>query len=264
MTTDQQIAQVSEEGQRSWGFAVPGPVLAAHLDRLGVDPATVAEHGPDLYLAAGCAAGLAPALTAFESAFLNRVPQFVFRVCRDQDRVQEIQQDLRVRMLVGPPPRIASYAGAGPLASFLCVAAVRLALDRVGRDGAAHQAMDNDALTTAAARTLDPESQALSGEHRQTVQEAIDRALVLLPARDRAVLRFYFIEGLNIEAIGAIYGVNRSTVARWLAEIRGRLLEAVRERVGDVVGASPSELHSLLQVVRGGLHASVSRLWRQG
>jgi hypothetical protein len=99
MTTDQQIAQVIEEGQQSWGFPVPGAILAAHLERLGVDPGAVAEHGADLYLAAGCAAGLAPAVAAFERAFLNRVPQFVFRVCREQDRVQEIQQDLRVRML---------------------------------------------------------------------------------------------------------------------------------------------------------------------
>jgi RNA polymerase sigma-70 factor (ECF subfamily) len=260
--TDELISRVIDEGQRSWGFALPAPILAAHLERLAVDSDTVSDHGPDLYLAAACAAGLSPALTVLEREFLSRVPQYVARVCRDARHIQEIRQDLRVRMLVGPPPRIASYAGAGPLGAFLCVTAVRIALDRAGGEAALRLTVDTAALTNVTARTLDPESEALSSQHRQTAQEAIDRALIDLPARDRAILRFYFLEGLNIEAIGAIYGVNRSTVARWLADIRGRLLDAVKARLGDVVGATPSELHSLLKVVRSGLRASLSRLWR--
>jgi RNA polymerase sigma-70 factor (ECF subfamily) len=255
------IAEVLDDGRKAWGFPLAASVLSAHLQGLGVDVKTISSHGRDLYLAAACAAGVHPALMVLENEFLSRVPQFVWRVCRDPARVEEIRQDLRVRMLVGPPPRIASYAGSGPLTSFLCVAAVRIAVDREGDRTSPPLAIDADVLTDEGAHN--PESEALSGQHRRTIQEALDQALLQLPPRDKAVLRFYFVEGLNIEAIGAIYQVHRSSVARWLTEIREALLDTVKERVGRALGATPSEIHSLLRDVRSGLRASVSRLWRK-
>jgi RNA polymerase sigma-70 factor (ECF subfamily) len=263
MAVDELISRVMEEGQRSWGFVIPESILVAHLERVGVDRETISNYGVDFYLASACAAGLHPALLVLEKEFLSRVPQYVGRVCRDPATVEEIRQDLRVRMLVGPPPRIGTYAGAGPLGAFLCVAALRIALDRARREGRAPLSIDAEALTNAHQRTMDPDFEVLSGQHRQAVQEALDQALVELPVRDQAVLRFYFVEELNIEAIGAIYGVNRSSVARWLADIRSRLLNVVKERVGPVLGLTPSELRSLLREVRSGLRASVSRLWRK-
>src|SRR5262245_61494435 len=119
MVAHELVARVIDEGERSWGFVAPSAALIEHLQRVGVDDDTLASHGPDLCLAAACAVGLPCALSVLESAFLSQVPQYVARICRETDRVEEIRQDLRVRMLVGPPPRIATYAGAGPLATFL-------------------------------------------------------------------------------------------------------------------------------------------------
>jgi hypothetical protein len=41
----------------------------------------------------------------------------------------ELRQTLRVRLLAGPSPKIASYKGSGPLSGWVRVVATRIALE---------------------------------------------------------------------------------------------------------------------------------------
>ena len=88
------------------------------------------QHADDLDLASACVTGDRDALEKLE-VLIERQAEAIARVDRSHDFIREIQQRVRMRLLVGANdgrPRIVDYAGRGPLAAFVRVAALRLAL----------------------------------------------------------------------------------------------------------------------------------------
>jgi RNA polymerase sigma-70 factor, ECF subfamily len=257
------LRRAAEAGRQAWPIvSLAEDVLAAYVDRLSIPPAALAEHGADVYLAAACAAHVPEALTAFERTFLAEVERYVRRMALSRDMVDEVRQLLRIRML-GPEARIGRYAGGTQLRNWIRLASVRLALDLIA--AAARQPTVADFAELAEQLVSDdaPEAQALRARYRTMVQTALEEGLQSLPERDKAVLQFHVLEGLNLDGIGTIYRVHRATVARWLVDIRRRVFAVVRQRLALQLDASPSELASLVALVRDDLHASLSRLLRK-
>jgi DNA-binding transcriptional regulator LsrR (DeoR family) len=65
------------------------------------------------------------------------------------------------------------------------------------------------------------------------------------------------VDGLNGEQIGAVYGVNRSTVSRWLADAHDLLLDGVRGVLMKRDGLSSSEFESLARQLVSRLDVSI-------
>ncbi len=74
------------------------------------------------------------------------------------------------------------------------------------------------------------------------------------------MLRYHFLQGLNIEQIGAIHSVHRATVARWLASLRKDLLESTREALARRLDVGDAEVESIMRLIRSQLDASIERL----
>jgi RNA polymerase sigma-70 factor, ECF subfamily len=213
----------------------------------------------DLLLACGCAEGDEAALRAFDDEQLADTPRLVARIEREPAAVEEIKQRLRERLLLprdGAPPRIADYRGKGRLASWLRVAAIRIALDlQASRPSV--PLTDDDLVGR------DPELDYLRERYRDAFREAFTAALDELEGRDRTVLRMHLIDGLGIDRIGQLYEVHRATAARWLERARAELFEATRRRLGDRLGVSASEFASIVRLVRSDLDVSVCRILRE-
>jgi RNA polymerase sigma-70 factor (ECF subfamily) len=73
-------------------------------------------------------------------------------------------------------------------------------------------------------------------------------------------LRLNVVEGLNIDEIGALFKVHRSTVARWIAAARQQVLAGARQRLRVELGLSAGEFDSLAGVVRSQLDLSVAKI----
>ncbi|MBP6633578.1 MAG: sigma-70 family RNA polymerase sigma factor [Kofleriaceae bacterium] len=208
--------------------------------------ALVALEAGDLYLAAGALAGLGPALAALDQRLEAARPALDgFRL--GADFTGETLQELRRRLLVGDggPPSLASYAGRGPLAGWLKVAALRLAISQRRKDDRMVPLPD-DALE------LPAELVSASGLIRRAdaavhVRAALGVAIAALPARARAVLRMYYLDGVELEAIGAVYGVHASTVSRWLARARDEVAAATRKALTAQLGLDRAAADSLLR-----------------
>jgi RNA polymerase sigma-70 factor (ECF subfamily) len=232
-----------------------------YLDHRQISDETIAARGVDLFLAAACAAGDPAALRALDVEHLEQVGGHVRARMKASDAlIDEVRQALRIKLLLDKSPRIARYDGSGPLGAFVRVAAVRVALDLVKMSARAPQAMDPERVARRLSAPQVGESQLARLAHGPRFQAALEEALVALPERDRAVLRFHFVEGLNIEAIGKVYRVHRATVARWLVDIRGRLFQAVEKRLAVDLRITPSEFRSLLGTVQDDLRISISRV----
>jgi RNA polymerase sigma-70 factor, ECF subfamily len=255
----QLVESAHAEGRATWpGVALQQSVFGAHLTRLAVEPDDLRTRGGDLFLAAGCLAGDPGALLAFEQSYLEPVPRLLTRLSLRPHQQDELRQQLRIKLLVGPPPLIAEYRGMGPLGAWVRICAFRLALDL--KLGSEHKQGDSDALEALIEPEVAREVTIDAGKHREAFNSALQEALATLTARDKTLLRLHFLDGMNIDALGVLFRVHRATVARWLVTIRGQVLERVRQQLSMDLGASPSEARSLIRVFRSDVQLSIRRM----
>jgi RNA polymerase sigma-70 factor (ECF subfamily) len=252
------------EGARRWpAVALTPEQLVAHLRQAGRAPIADISHGAELCLAAACAAGDPAAMAVFEAEYVARVPAYVSRLALGQDVLDDLRQRLRIRVLFDRPPRIGTYAGLGPLDGWVRLTAVRLALDLLETQKSLPCPID-PVVITSGLKGAEPCFDVARARYGPLFQTVLQEALEGLGDRDKALLRFHFVEQLNIEEIGRIYRIHRATAARWLLDIRRRLLAAVQHRLSlEVRITTSSEFRSLLDVVRDDLHLSISRILGQ-
>src|SRR5262249_22201456 len=147
--------------------------------------------------AVAAAEGDAAAVRHLEEQFFAGVGATVRRVDGSPAFVDEVRQELRVRLLLprsGEPPRIADYSGRGSLMSWIHVVAARIAvtLKRADRYGAASSTLSSSAM----ASDESPEIAHLRGLFREELQAAFNEALTELTPRQRSLLKMHFLDGV--------------------------------------------------------------------
>ena len=220
-----------------------------------------ALHGDDLYLACACAASDRRALEELDRRLQRAVPSAAARMRASNSFIEEVAQRLRQKLLVGGPdgqPKIRAYVARGPLSSWLRAAALREALNLLEgeRDDAP---LDGAALGRLPAGGPDPELDLVKRRYAPEFKSALDEALRGLAAKERNLLRLYFVQGLTVEEIGRMEGTHKSTISRWLAKARANVLADVRKRLTAALKLSPVELDSLIGALQSQLHVSLHK-----
>jgi RNA polymerase sigma-70 factor, ECF subfamily len=202
----------------------------------------------DLYLACGCARGLAAALQGLEDDVIPVVARKLASLAMPVDQRADLMQALRERMLVARAGQreIATYDGRAPLALWLRVAAVQMARRQIVRDRRA-VALDDHQLAQVAPGVPDPALLYLKRHYGAQFRRAFAAAVDSLEPRQRNLLRHAVLDELGIDQIAAIYHVHRATAARQLKQARGVLVAATRVRLRDALGVTESELESILR-----------------
>jgi RNA polymerase sigma-70 factor (ECF subfamily) len=254
------VDQAFEAGTAAWpGVSLSRADFDERLRLLQVDPENLGARGADLYLAVACAAQLPAAVSLFEHAYLAPVPRQIGRMALTPHEEDELRQQLRVKLLVGPTPKILEYKGSGPLGAWVRVCALRLALDlRLAPETSKRG--DNQALDALVGAGVTGETMLDTEQHREAFRAALQEALALLTTREKTILRLHFLDGMNIDALGTVFQVHRATVARWLVSIRTHVLEDVRKRLSLDLGASSSEAQSLVRLLRSEVQVSIQRI----
>ncbi|MBX7102402.1 MAG: hypothetical protein K1X89_32090 [Myxococcaceae bacterium] len=214
----------------------------------------------DLYLAAGCLLGNAQALQAFETEVLPQVRLAIARLDPQRRLGDEVQQTLRERLLVGAPPKLAAYSGRGPLAGWVCAAAVRESISLL-RDEQRSAQLEEDLLLVQLGPG--PELEAMRAEHQQTFLDAFRSAFRSLESDQRTLLRLQVLDGLNLDQLAALHQVHRSTASRWLTAARDTLRSRVHLELRERLKLSPESLNSLLRLFDEGLELSIGRVLRE-
>ena len=236
--------------------------FAAHVGRHLDGGDAAALFAGDLWLAYGCSLGDGDAVAAFDREVLSRVGLLLGRMQPTPQLVDDVRQALREKLLVAAPgarPRIAEYAGRGPLQAWVRVAAVRAALDLLRASGARGGGGEVEPEDLAG-DAVSPEVDYVKERYRPQFKAAFQESLRALDTEQRNVLRLHVVEGLNIDEIGALFKVHRSTVARWIAAARQQVLAGARNRLRVELGLSAGEFDSLAGVVRSQLDLSVAKI----
>ena len=232
---------------------------------------------PDLYLACACAEQVPAALALLEASCLAPLGRVIAQIDPSPAFVDEVLQQVRERLLCveanqravgqGAPrrPRIASYQGVGSLRRWVRAAALRVALNlRRSERSPLHRLSEPDTLAEVATAQLDPELALIKARYRPALKAAFAQAVAALSSRERNVLRLQLMEGLPAEQIGQIYGVHRVSVARWLGQLRQRLLHETRKHLHKSLALSAEELDELHGLFDSQITLSLSRLLRTG
>jgi RNA polymerase sigma-70 factor (ECF subfamily) len=243
---------------------------------LAVDPGTFVEYvaarvgdgappaaavralcAADLYLACACVHGDRRGLAALDSLIVAAARFAVARLGAPAVFTDEIAQELRTKLLVGPSARLSTYGGHGALASWLGVAALRAAISAL-RAGGREVMADDDAFVASAASG--PELELVRREHATALREAFALALASIETDARNLLRLYYLDGVGLERLSIIYKVHASTISRRLAAAREQVLDGTRRRLREQLAISGAELDSLIAALRSHVDVSVSAL----
>lgn len=169
-------------------------------------------------------------------------------------------------LLVGEPPdgpKLALYAGRGPLRAWLRVMMARRMLN-AQRDSIRHAELEARLIVDIAADPQAPEVAILQSRHVGDFRAALHESLAALASEPRRILQMHYGQGLNLVAVGAAHGWSKSTAGRRLAEARQDLLDGIRERLQARLSVTPAELESLIVIMRSQLAGSLARALRAG
>lgn len=212
-------------------------------------------HAGDLYLSAACASGDARAIALVDEQYIATLvfalPGYIQRPVAD-----DVIQLVRLRFLIGEhgrPPRIGDFDGTASLATWLRVAAIRIAISLHRKQHRETVIDDVDAVADAP----DPELALLQRRYGAEFRAAFRSGFVSLTARERNLLRHHIIDRLGIDGIAALYGVHRATAARWLARGRSTLIKRLRRELQARLQLDRTQLEGVLALLQGRLELSL-------
>jgi len=239
--------------------------LAALASRIADEDDVLAAVGAlalaDVHLVAACLAGDVAAIAAVNAAARAEAERAIAKLGAIAVGADDVLQELLLKLVVGPTPKLAGYAGHGPLAAWLRIAAIRTAIS-LGRNRQATP-VDDDALAAIADDADDQALAFLKSSYRAEFKRAFATALAALPKRSRTLLRLQINDQLTIEEIGAFYSVSRATAARWLADARTELVARTRSELAAVLELPADELGQLMRLVASNLYATLPNLLRR-
>jgi RNA polymerase sigma-70 factor, ECF subfamily len=224
-----------------------------------------ALHLVDLFLACACLHGVPGAIDTFEREYLTGIERYLRCISGAPVELAEVKQRLLAKLFVaqsGAPAKIATYTGRGPLGSWIGVSAQREAISarRAVREHDPYS--ESDGLGAGQAALLpDPEIEFVKRKYAREFEQALREALEMLPERERVIFRLNLVNGVSLEKIGTLYGVNQSTVSRWLARARESVMDEVQHRLAERLKVSTDEFRSVVHAVQSEVHVSISRIF---
>lgn len=235
--------------------------LAQRLDEGAISSRLAKVHAADLYLACACANGDEAALSALRSLVKPRMLAALVPY-GPADWVDDMRQKVMTMLLVGDDGAagaIARYRGRGKLGSWIYVITLRHA-QRERSKKPREFAADVDLMVDRATPKGSPELQFLKREYRAEFKKAFQSAFATLTERERNLMRYEHIDGLNIDKIGELHGVHRATVARWRDSARSSLFLATRNLLGSSLGVGNDEFDSIMRLIESQFDVSLTRL----
>jgi RNA polymerase sigma-70 factor (ECF subfamily) len=216
------------------------------------------EQMASLYLCCACVQGSDAACAAFQRTYQAIIRNAIARVFPDRPWVDEVAARFLGQLLVGKEPRLTRYSGRGDLGAWLKVVATRAAID--ARRTSPERDEEPLPSSVEAAMSLSPESLVFCRTHATDILDSLARATSALDKKQRNLLRLNFADGLNIDEIGALYGVHRATIARWIQQAREGVESAVLQDLRVQRGLDATEVRSLIQGARPYLEDSLRKL----
>jgi RNA polymerase sigma-70 factor (ECF subfamily) len=242
---------------------VPREDFSAHLARCGANVSGDGSpvHAEDLYLACACVRGDERAAEELLATYEKSLVTTLKKIDSSKVFLEDVRQRLWDALLVGTmstPPRLSLYSGHGALGAWLAVAAQRVALMARRHEAAEERARRGAEEADVALQ--DPELAFIKERYRDQFRAATQKALETLDDRERMIFRLHLVDGVTVERIAGVYGVSHSTISRWFATAREKVIAEVRRVLGEDLQMATSDFDSLRKLIVSQLDVSLSML----
>ena len=260
MTRNEQLTALYEAARAEWpDVAVDYDEFASYVTERLADPADLHSlRTNQLYLACACARRDPAALKAFERSCAPIIYAALAQLRGLGADADDVAQLVLQKVLVGDAPKIVDYNGSGDLRGWLKAVALRTGLNFLRKRKREVVADDDDIWMALPVGGMAPGLAELRTRYRAHFKTALPNAIAALPPQDRAVLRYHYLDGLNLDQIGKLYNVHRSTASRWVERACSQLVEHVRGALRDALGVNDAELASIVEMIRSELDLSLT------
>lgn len=266
------LGRAFESARARWpNVALPAEHFVRHLAERLPDGNEESQLGwllnelrlDELYLACACTHVITGAAAAFEQHYLSKLPGRLRALKLSAAMIDDICQAVREKFLVSTDdrqPYIAAYEGKGELQNWMYVIAVRLA--RRWRRGDEPPAREDEAAALEALPSpgSDPEIELIRRSLQVELRSAVRDACTGLSEQERHLLRLHYVRRLSTAKLGTLFGVNQSTVSRWLASARQTIYEETKRLLQERLRLSSRDLESLVAEINSRLDLSISQL----
>jgi RNA polymerase sigma-70 factor, ECF subfamily len=212
--------------------------------------AMVPSHAEDFYLSAACMNAHALAHEALEAHYFPMLRHVVRATVMDAAAVDDILQNVRVRLLAGAAPKIGTYRGNGPLSGWLRRVTTHAASDHCRAKKSERRRQRLLFLAQPSHAGDDAESAARRiavDEHERECEQAWSKAMRCVDSADLVLLHDRFARGMSIDALSPIYCVHRATIARRVHRAVQRVRRIVRNSLATQHrGLGPHELDAMM------------------
>lgn len=227
--------------------------VVAKMALLG-EGATLSDLRTNELFLARAAAGRDPqAIAAFERETFREIDAAYAKFSRVPATLDDVKQRLRERLFVGEEPGILAYAGTGALRGWVRAAGLHLLLNMTARETREVPSKDSELFEVVIGDEPSAEAAYVKLACRKELEAALGVAMSALGDRERALLRYAFVDRRTVDDIGAVYGVHRATAARWVAAARARLVEETHRDLTRRLGISDLEAKSIIVAALSGV-----------
>ncbi|WP_224249671.1 sigma-70 family RNA polymerase sigma factor [Hyalangium gracile] len=264
------------KGQGEWPqVTLPAEVFVRHLARFLPEVSEASSLSEqlgqlaleDLYLACACVHNVPEATETLEREYLARLPALIAYLKLSAPVLEDLCQLVRIHLLLGTPesgPRLAEYTGRGALLSWIRVIAARMAL-RVGpptRETSEENALA--ALESLQSPDPDADLDLIKRRYRPMFLQAVRDAFDALSNEHRHLLRLHFVDRLPTTRMAPLFGVDQSTISRWIKGARQAVYEDTKRRLKERLRLSSNEFESLVTTLESQLDLSFSEILVDG
>ena len=153
---------------------------------------------------------------------------------------------------------IGRYHGMSSLRGWVRVIVARMIVDELRRVAArpSERAAELGAIGPRAALD-DPECALFEHCVRDPIAAAITTTFEALPARERRLLRLRVLEHMTTAQLAAVFGVHRTTVARWIEQTYALIRSQTYAALENELGLPTNDLAGMLASMHGRVDVSV-------
>lgn len=261
-----------EKGHGAWPqVPLPAEVFMRHLARLlpgdSEAPSCSELLGQlaleDLYLACACVHGVSEATEVLEHDYLAKLPALIAHLKLPAPALEDLCQMVRIHLLLGTPesgPRLAEYTGRGALLSWMRVIAARMALRLAPPTRETSEENALAALESLQSPDPDADLALIKRRYRPVFLQAVREAFEALSSEHRHLLRLHFVDRLPTTRMAPLFGVDQSTVSRWIKGARQSVYEDTKRRLKERLRLSSHEFDSLVTTLESQLDLSFSEI----
>ncbi|HTV18044.1 MAG TPA: sigma-70 family RNA polymerase sigma factor [Polyangiaceae bacterium] len=238
--TSRSIREAHARGASAWpALHVTCEQFHSQIVRASGEGAAAPSHAEDFYFCVACTNADTLAHELLEAGYFPQLRQIVQGVVMDGAAVDDILQDLRMRLLAGASPKIATYQGRGALGSWLRKAALYAARDYCREKTSERRRQRAISLQQELQPRDEPDAAPrAANQNERECEQAWSTAKRHMPVADLQLLEHRFGSEMSIDTLGPIYAVHRATIARRVQ----RALQRARRLARNALAAEHRDL----------------------